>query len=61
MIIKKIKNLGRSLKKEVIMNKKLQELYTKFISLPEGINKNIAWARYHNYRMKICQQKMVKK
>ena len=37
------------------MNKKLQKLYTKYKSLPEGIKKNIAWAKYHNYRIKYCK------
>jgi hypothetical protein len=34
------------------MNIKEQKLYSKFLSLPEGIEKGIAWARYHNYKRK---------
>ncbi len=43
------------------MDKKLQELYIKFISLPEGINKNIAWAKYHNYRLFLQKKKSYNK
>jgi hypothetical protein len=39
------------------MNNKEQALYSKFISLPEGIEKYIAWAKYNNYKRKFYKQK----
>jgi hypothetical protein len=38
--------------KQVIAHREVQVAKEKYISLGEGINKNIAWARYYNLKKK---------
>jgi hypothetical protein len=31
----------------------MNSLYGQYVHLPEGTEKNIAWAKHHNYRIKL--------